>query len=115
VVDAPLANHYRDNLSLAEMAAISRMPMETFRKRFVADVGMPPLSYVLHCKMERAKELLRDQNYSVRQAGIEVGMQDPYHFSKQFKNIVGISPSAFMKQASVPNATIRGATRKEKK
>ena len=115
VVDTLRANHYRDNLSLAEMAAISRMPMETFRKRFVAEVGMPPLSYVLHCKMERAKELLRDQNYSVRQAGIEVGMQDPYHFSKQFKNIVGISPSAFMKQASVPNATIRGATRKEKK
>ena len=33
---------------------------------------MPPLSYVLHCKMERAKELLRDQTCSVRQAGIEV-------------------------------------------
>ena len=64
---------------------------------------------------ERAKELLRDQNYSVRQAGVEVGMQDPYHFSKQFKNIVGISPSAFMKQASAPNATIRGVARKEKK
>ena len=114
VVDTLRANQYRDNYSLAEMAAISRMPMETFRKRFVAEVGMPPLSYVLHCKMERAKELLRDQNYSVRQAGIEVGMQDPYHFSKQFKNIVGISPSAFMKQASAPNATIRGTTRKEK-
>ena len=115
VVDTLRANQYRDNFSLAEMAAISRMPMETFRKRFVAEVGMPPLSYVLHCKMERAKELLRDQNYSVRQAGIEVGMQDPYHFSKQFKHIVGISPSAFMKQASVPNATIRGVTKKEKK
>lgn len=99
VVDTLRASQYKDNYSLAEMAAISRMPMETFRKRFVSEVGMPPLSYVLHCKMERAKELLREQNYTVRQAGIEVGMQDPYHFSKQFKNIVGISPSAFMKQA----------------
>lgn len=107
VVDTLRAGQYKDNYSLAEMANISRMPMETFRKRFVSEVGMPPLSYVLHCKMERAKELLRDQNYSVRQAGIEVGMQDPYHFSKQFKNIVGISPSAFMKQAANPDATIR--------
>lgn len=107
VVDTLRANKYKDNFSLAEMAAISRMPMETFRKRFVSEVGMPPLSYVLHCKMERAKELLREQDYTVRQAGIEVGMQDPYHFSKQFKNIVGISPSAFMKQAAKPNATIR--------
>ena len=115
VVDTLRSNQYKDNFSLADMAAISRMPMETFRKRFVAEVGMPPLSYVLHCKMERAKELLRDQNCSVRQAGVEVGMQDPYHFSKQFKHIVGISPSAFMKQASVPAATIRGvAPRKAK-
>lgn len=107
VVDTLRANQYKDNFSLAEMAAISRMPMETFRKRFVSEVGMPPLSYVLHCKMERAKELLREQDYTVRQAGVEVGMQDPYHFSKQFKNIVGISPSAFMKQAAQPDATIR--------
>lgn len=107
VVDTLRANKYKDNFSLAEMAAISRMPMETFRKRFVSEVGMPPLSYVLHCKMERAKELLREQDYTVRQAGVEVGMQDPYHFSKQFKNIVGISPSAFMKQAAQPDATIR--------
>lgn len=107
VVDTLRSNKYKDNFSLAEMAAISRMPMETFRKRFVSEVGMPPLSYVLHCKMERAKELLREQDYTVRQAGVEVGMQDPYHFSKQFKNIVGISPSAFMKQAAKPDATIR--------
>jgi len=112
VVDTLRANQYRDNFSLAEMAAISRMPMETFRKRFVSEVGMPPLSYVLHCKMERAKELLREEGHTVRQAGIEVGMQDPYHFSKQFKNIVGISPSAFMKQAAKPDATIRGSSKK---
>ena len=113
VVDTLRANQYRDNFSLAEMAAISRMPMETFRKRFVSEVGMPPLSYVLHCKMERAKELLREEGHTVRQAGIEVGMQDPYHFSKQFKNIVGISPSAFMKQAAKPDATIRGSSSKK--
>ncbi|MBQ7850631.1 MAG: helix-turn-helix domain-containing protein [Clostridia bacterium] len=114
VVDALRANQYRDNFSLAEMAAISRMPMETFRKRFVSEVGMPPLAYVLHCKMERAKELLREEGHTVRQAGIEVGMQDPYHFSKQFKNIVGISPSAFMKQAAKPDATIRGSSQGKK-
>ena len=113
VVDTLRANQYRDNFSLQEMASISRMPMETFRKRFVSEVGMPPLSYVLHCKMERAKELLRDPDCTVRQAGIEVGMQDPYHFSKQFKNIVGISPSAFMKQAAMSAGDARDAKKKK--
>ena len=98
VVDAMCKNQYRDSFSLSDMAALSRMPVETFRKRFVSEVGMPPQSYQLYCKMERAKVLLKE-GYTVRQAGIEVGMNDPYHFSKTFKNIVGMSPSAYSKTA----------------
>ncbi len=98
VVDAMRKNQYRDSFSLADMANLSRMPVETFRKRFVSEVGMPPQSYQLFCKMERAKTLLKDGS-TVRQAGIEVGMNDPYHFSKTFKNIVGMSPSAYSKTA----------------
>ncbi len=98
VVDAMRKNQYRDSFSLAEMAAISRMPVETFRKRFVSEIGMPPQSYQLFCKMERAKTLLQNGS-TVRQAGIDVGMSDPYHFSKTFKNIVGMSPSAYSKTA----------------
>ena len=98
VVDAMRKNQYKDSFSLSEMAALSRMPVETFRKRFVSEVGMPPQSYQLFCKMERAKQLLKE-GYTVRQAGVEVGMADPYHFSKTFKNIVGMSPSAYSKTA----------------
>lgn len=99
VIDAMRKNQYRDSFSLADMANLSRMPVETFRKRFVAEVGMPPQSYQLFCKMERAKDLLKN-GVSVRQAGAEVGMQDPYHFSKTFKNIVGMSPSSYSKTAN---------------
>ena len=96
VVDALRACRYRDAFSLADMAAISRMPVETFRKRFTAELGIPPLGYLQFLKMERAKTLLRD-GMSVRQTGVEIGMPDPYHFSKQFKRIVGMSPTAYLK------------------
>lgn len=96
VIDAMRKNQYKDSFSLNDMATISRMPVETFRKRFVSEVGMPPQSYQLFCKMERAKTLLKD-GMTVRQAGVEVGMDDPYHFSKTFKNIVGMSPSHYTK------------------
>lgn len=96
VVDAMRKNQYQDSFSLSDMANISRMPVETFRKRFVAEVGMPPQSYQLFCKMERAKTLLKE-GYTVKQTGSEVGMNDPYHFSKTFKNIVGMSPSMYCK------------------
>ncbi len=96
VIDAMRKNQYRDSFTLNDMANLSRMPVETFRKRFVSEVGMPPQSYQLFCKMERAKTLLKE-GMTVRQAGVEVGMEDPYHFSKTFKNIVGMSPSHYTK------------------
>jgi AraC-like DNA-binding protein len=46
--------------------------------------------------MERAKTLLRS-GMSVREAGVEIGMTDPYHFSKQFKHVVGMSPTAYLR------------------
>ena len=100
VVDTMRANRYKDGFSLTEMAAISRMPVETFRKRFTTELGIPPLAYLQFLKMERAKTILRE-GVSVRQAGVEIGMPDPYHFSKQFKRVVGVSPTAYLKQIGV--------------
>ena len=99
VVDAMRSCRYRDSFSLANMASISRMPVETFRKRFTSELGIPPLGYLLFLKIERAKHLLR-KGLSVRQTGIEVGISDPYHFSKQFKHVVGMSPMAYLKHVN---------------
>lgn len=100
VVDTLRACQYREPFSLADMAAISRMPVETFRKRFTVELGIPPLAYLQFLKMERAKTLLRE-GVSARQAGVEIGMPDPYHFSKQFKRVVGVSPTAYLKQVGL--------------
>lgn len=96
VVDTLRASQYKDAFSLSDMAAISRMPVETFRKRFSSELGIPPLGYLQFLKMERAKTLLRT-GLSVKQTGVEIGMPDPYHFSKQFKHVVGMSPTAYLK------------------
>lgn len=100
VVDALRRSEYKESFSLADMAAISRMPIETFRKRFSAELGLPPLAYLQFLKMERAKLLLRS-GLNVRQTGIEIGMHDPYHFSKQFKQVVGMAPTAYLKHVGV--------------
>ena len=112
VVDALRACRYRDSFSLADMAAISRMPMETFRKRFTSELGLPPLAYLQFLKMERAKTLLRD-GMSVRMTGAEIGMPDPYHFSKQFKHIVGMSPTAYLKHVGGGDARPSGAPKND--
>ena len=70
------------------------------------ELGIPPLGYLQFLKMERAKTLLRD-GMSVRQTGVEIGMPDPYHFSKQFKHIVGMSPTAYLKHVGTEERRTR--------
>ena len=102
VLDALRENRYRDNPSLSSLAEIAKLPQETFRKRFVGEVGIPPLQYLIACKIARAKVLLLTPGWSVKAIAAEVGMDDPYRFSKQFKAVVGISPTDFRKLSALP-------------
>jgi AraC-like DNA-binding protein len=46
-------------------------------------------------KMNHAAELITRANFSVKAAAVEVGFEDPYHFSRVFKRVHGVAPSLF--------------------
>jgi AraC-like DNA-binding protein len=54
-----------------------------------------PYQYLLRLKMNRAAELLQRPGALVKQAGETVGFSDPFHFSRAFRNVLGVSPAAF--------------------
>ncbi len=64
------------------------------RKRFKEIHGMAPYQFVVAERMKFAGSLLAD-GYSVQEAGFEIGMEDPYHFSRLFKKTMGKSPREF--------------------
>jgi AraC-like DNA-binding protein len=54
-----------------------------------------PYRYLVRLKMNNAAEYLRDTQTLVRQVAAEAGYDDPFHFSRAFKQVFGISPAAF--------------------
>lgn len=54
-----------------------------------------PLQLLTRLKMGRAADLLSKQNLLIKQVAEEIGYADPYHFSRVFKRVYGISPEAF--------------------
>ena len=82
--------------------AFFNLPPEKLRK-LLADNGLPSVverGDRVFPASRQAVDVVDCLERMVRQAGVEVGMNDPYHFSKTFKNIVGMSPSAYSKTAS---------------
>lgn len=91
-----LEEHYNDptltNADLAEKAFISDV---YFRKIFKQKFGVSPKQFILMQRVEKAKELLRDEHLSVSAIAEAVGYTSVYHFSRSFKKITGYSPSEY--------------------
>ena len=45
------------------------------------------------------RKLLADSSLTVREIAVRVGYPDPFHFSRSFKNAVGVSPAQFREQS----------------
>jgi AraC family transcriptional regulator len=94
VLDYIAANMAAD-VSLEQLAAVAGMSSHYFAELFRQSTGCAPHRYVLSQRIERAKESLRDPRISVIDAGLDAGFQNPSHFARTFRKLVGTSPSRY--------------------
>jgi AraC family transcriptional regulator len=83
------------NLGLAELAAVAGMSPHYFTELFRQSTGRTPHQYVLLQRVERAKQCLRNPRISIIDAGLDAGFQNPSHFARTFRRLVGTSPSRY--------------------
>lgn len=88
--------YYRVNedISLEDIAASFHVSYEKFRKLFKQEVGISPIQYRLQSKFHLAERLLYE-GFSIKMVAVELGYNDPFTFSRQFKKYMGVSPSSF--------------------
>lgn len=86
--------HYNDKISLSDYAKVANISISYLCAIFKEVTGKSPAEYVLHIRINKAKDLLCD-GYSVTDVSSAVGFNDIYYFSKAFKKFTGISPSQY--------------------
>jgi AraC family transcriptional regulator len=84
-----------EDVSLAELARLTRLSPTHFCSAFKRSVGLPPHQYQLHRRIERAKALLADPDRSVSAIALDCGFNLPASFATAFRKITGMTPSAF--------------------
>lgn len=60
--------------------------------------------YVIKLRIEKAKELLTYKDYNISEVAYKLGYTSAAHFSRQFKKLVGISPSAYQQNPTIRNS-----------
>ena len=88
---------------LARKIGVSR---STLADRFTHVVGQPPMRYLMQWRIQLAGRLLADGTSKVAAVAQDVGYQSEAAFSRAFKEIVGVSPAAWRREAQ-PASTRR--------
>lgn len=86
--------------TMAKQLSISGTYLRTL---FNDAFGISPKQYLLQKRIHQAISLLNTHHFTVMEVADQVGFDDPKHFSTQFKKIVGVSPSTFIKSAHYLN------------
>ena len=60
--------------------------------------ALPPCQILLHKQIEHSKHLLLTTTMTVKEIAFEMNFEDPYYFSRVFKNKTAISPTAYRKK-----------------
>lgn len=86
------------DLSLNELANSVQMSPHYFSRLFKETTEFTPHQYVIRCRIERAKDLLKKGKSSIAEIAIKVGFVDQSHLHRYFKRLVGITPKAFFQK-----------------
>lgn len=84
--------------SLEKIAADLGMSYSAFRKRFLQATGKSPGAYRADEIVLRACARLLHTNDTLATIAADLGFHDPFHLSRRFKEIVGMSPKDFRRQ-----------------
>ena len=82
-------------ISVQDIAEEVGMSYSSFRKLFKEYTGLPPTSYFQDLKLQRAKDLLRFTQSSIKEIAYSLNFESPDYFSTQFRKKVGKRPSYF--------------------
>ncbi|WP_228122652.1 helix-turn-helix transcriptional regulator [Saccharothrix syringae] len=97
----------RDHAQPLDVEALARgvnMSAGHLSRQFRLAYGESPYSYLMTRRIERATALLRRGDLSVTEVCFAVGCSSLGTFSTRFTELVGMSPSAYRKQAALATA-----------
>jgi AraC-like DNA-binding protein len=86
---------YAEPLDLDELASAAHLSKYHFIRCFTAAYGTTPAAYLAERRIERAQDLLRATNLTVTEVCMLVGYTSLGSFSTRFRQLVGVSPSAY--------------------
>jgi AraC-like DNA-binding protein len=87
--------HLEQELSVTELAAVAQTSPAYFARLFRQATGQTPHQYIIRCRIERARRLLRESEWPIIEICHHVGFTDQSYFTAVFRKHVTMTPNAY--------------------
>ncbi|MEZ0536731.1 response regulator [Caldicellulosiruptoraceae bacterium PP1] len=90
-----LKDNYTNEISLSQISSQYNLSSYYFSKLFKKSLGINFKEYITRLRVNKATELLRTTNLSIKEISYAVGFDDPNYFVKIFKKVTGSTPTSY--------------------
>ncbi|GAB3026656.1 AraC family transcriptional regulator [Niabella terrae] len=87
-----MQEHITDMLTLKDISNYSNYSVSRFSNLFKQKTGYAPMDYFMQMKIQLACQQLDFTDKSIKEIALTLGFDDPYYFSKRFKQVTGMPP-----------------------
>jgi AraC family transcriptional regulator len=85
--------HLDERIEAGALARIAGRSPFHFTRVFARSVGITPYRYVVHLRLQRALELMRDGRHGLAEIAAATGFADQSHLSRWVRRVHGVSPT----------------------
>lgn len=82
-------------LQLEELCQHLGINEVSLRRLFARHMQIAPIAYFLKQKLTWSANMLSTTSFSIKEIAYEIGYDDPFYFSNQFKKYFGVSPKQY--------------------
>ncbi|MBD2465228.1 helix-turn-helix transcriptional regulator [Oscillatoria sp. FACHB-1407] len=90
--------HLHQEIQLADLAKVAKMSQFYFCHLFKQSMGTSPYQFLIQQRVERAKQLLQDEEMTISEIALECGFSNQSHFTRRFRQLTGITPKVYRNQ-----------------
>lgn len=96
-----IAAHFHEVITIKQLASAVHLSESYFMNQFQKHVGFSAMEYISHLRISKAcRELIRTQK-TILEIAIDCGFRNISNFNRQFRKIVGCSPTEYRKKSEV--------------
>ncbi len=90
-----METHVCETLTIDQICKSNSVGRSQLQKLFRTRSGYGAIEYFSRMKVDLAKQMIRENHYNFTQIADALGFSSIHYFSRQFKQITGMTPSEY--------------------